>query len=104
MTEPIRRNASLADVVEHLGLAPRTLAALREVGLFEEERIDSNAAEELRIAHLLIEELGLNAAGVHVTLHMRRRMLALESRVNRLARVLDERRDGGRPLRRGDPS
>ena len=96
MTRRSRKSTPLVEVIEHLGLAPRTLDLLRDEGLFEDERVDPEAAEELRLAHVLIEQLGVNAAGVHVTLHMRRRMLALESRVNRLARVLESRRNGDR--------
>ena len=96
MTKPPRKSTPLAEGIEHLGLTPRTLAALRDEGLFEEDRVDPDAAEELRLAHVLIEQLGVNAAGVHVTLHMRRRMIALETRVSRLTRVLETRRNGDR--------
>ena len=92
MTKSRRQSTPLSEVIEHLGLTPRTLALLRAEGLFEEERVDPDVAEELRLAHLLIEQLGVNAAGVHVTLQMRRRMIALETRVNRLTRALDARR------------
>jgi len=89
MTRRRSQRTPLSDVIEHLGLAPRTLAALRDEGLFEEERLDPDSAEELRLAHVLIEQLGVNAAGVHVTLQMRRRMIALEFRVARLARIVE---------------
>ena len=91
MTKIRRQSSALEEIIEHLGLAPHTLAALREEGLFEEDWLDAESAEQLRLAHVLIEELGVNAAGVHVTLHMRRRMRALESRLTTLVRVLDAR-------------
>lgn len=96
MTKRSRKSTPLTEVIEHLGLSPRTLAALRDEGLFEDDRVDPDVAEELRLAHVLIEQLGVNAAGVHVTLHMRRRMIALESRVTRLTRVLETVRDDDR--------
>lgn len=40
-------------------------------------------AEDLRLAKVLVEELGVNAAGIEVALHLRRRLLALEHRARR---------------------
>ena len=39
------------------------------------------------MAALLVEELGVNPAGVEVALHLRRRLLVLQSR---LAQVMEE--------------
>jgi hypothetical protein len=67
------------------------LDELRREGLFEEEWIEPERAEELRVATSLMRELGVNPAGVDVALHMRRRMLVLEARMRRsLERILDE--------------
>ena len=72
------------EVLVYLGVDTKTLDVLRSEGLFEAEDIDADQAEELRVATVLIEELGVNAAGVEVALQLRRRLLALEHR----ARVL----------------
>jgi hypothetical protein len=65
---------------------------LQQEGLFEQEELDPAEADELRLAHLLMEELGVNAAGVEVALHLRRRLLALEERARELALALDPER------------
>lgn len=84
------------EVIEYLGLSgSRVLEELRAEGLFEEEWVEPDAAEELRVAAALIRELGVNAAGVEVVLQMRRRLLHLEglmgSSLRRLLSELDER-------------
>jgi hypothetical protein len=87
----MRRN-SVVEVLRFLGLEGSTLLAdLRSEGLFEDEWLDAERAEELRVAASLIGELGVNPAGVDVALHMRRRMLALEARTQHsLERLLQE--------------
>jgi hypothetical protein len=49
-------------------------------------RLAPEEADELRLAKLLMEELGVNAEGVDVALHLRRRLFALELRARALAR------------------
>ncbi len=64
---------------------------LQREGLFEGEELEPPEAEELRVAVLLMRDLGVNAAGVDVALHLRRRLLALEARVHdALEELLDE--------------
>ncbi len=86
------RDTSVSEVLRFLGLDGSTLLdELREEGLFEEEWLDAERAEELRVAAALIRELGVNPAGVDVALHMRRRMLVLEARMqSSLRRLLEE--------------
>jgi hypothetical protein len=80
------------EVLRFLGLERATLLdELRREGLFEEDWLDAEHAEELRVAASLMRDLGVNPAGVDVALHMRRRMLALEARMQQsLRRLLDE--------------
>ncbi len=85
------RRIEIREVLVHLGGDEGLLERLRGEGLFESDFLDSREAEELRIAALMIEELGVNPEGVHVALHLRRRLLALEARVTALADTL--RRD-----------
>lgn len=85
MTRIRRTRIRIREVTEHLGTDPATLSRLRDEGLFEADDIDSDEADDLRIATLLVEELGVNAAGVQVALHLRRRLVALESRITALA-------------------
>ncbi|MCH7708463.1 MAG: hypothetical protein IH884_08220 [Myxococcales bacterium] len=77
------------EVLRFLGLEESPiLEQLRREGLFEEEWLEGDATEELRVAASLIRELGVNPAGVEVVLHMRRRMLALEDMMERSLRKL----------------
>ena len=87
--------ARVEEVLRYLGLeGSGTLEQLRREGLFEDEWLEPDDAEELRVAASLIRELGVNPAGVEVVLHMRRRMLALEDLMGRsLRRLLSELED-----------
>jgi hypothetical protein len=68
------------EVLRFLGVDRGFLEALRREGLFEEEELGPEDAEELRIATSLVQDLGVNPAGVEVVLHLRRRLFVLESR------------------------
>jgi hypothetical protein len=80
------------EVLRFLGIEDHgLLEELRREGLFEEDALEPEAAEELRVAVSLVQELGVNPAGVGVVLHLRRRLLVLETRTREsLRRVLDE--------------
>ena len=88
------RRVRIEEVLVYLGVSDRGafLERLRTEGLFEAEEVEPEEAEDLRLAHLLMEELGVNAAGVDVALHLRRRLLALEDRARVLADALEELR------------
>ncbi len=81
------------EVLEFLGLDDsKLLQELRREGLFEEDLLAPEAAEDLRVAACLMRDLGVNPAGVEVVLHLRRRLTVLERRVNEtLKRLLEER-------------
>jgi hypothetical protein len=79
------------EVLEFLGLGDSSiLEELRNEGLFEEDWLEPDMAEELRVAASLVHDLGVNPAGVEVVLHMRRRLLALEDMMERSLRLLLE--------------
>jgi len=88
------RRIRTEEVLVYLGVADRHafLARLRAEGLFEGEEIEPEEAEDLRLAKVLIEELGVNAAGVEVVLHLRKRLFALEDRARALADALESTR------------
>ena len=78
------------EVIVYLGVEERSfLERLREEGLFEGDELEPEEAEELRLAKILMEELDVNAAGVEVVLHLRRRLFALEARTRALADALE---------------
>ena len=82
---------STRDVLRFLGMEDEELLELlRGEGLFLGEELDPFEADELRVAALLVRELGVNAAGVEVALHLRRRLLCLEGRMRRVLEELAE--------------
>ena len=83
----------IEEVLRYLGLENSDLLSkLRGEGLFEQDEIEADEAEELRVAVCLVQELGVNPAGVEVVLRMRRRLIVLEERTEgSLRRILDER-------------
>jgi len=89
------RRVRVREVLVWLGVE-RTdlLEQLRDEGLFEDEEIEPDQAEELRLAALLVRELGVNPAGVEVALHLRRRLLALEARTRELLEAVSSKAEG----------
>jgi hypothetical protein len=82
----------IQEVLRFLGIEDSAiLDELRREGLFEEDTVEPDTAEELRVAASLMRELGVNPAGVEVVLQLRRRLLVLEERTEEsLRRLLDE--------------
>jgi hypothetical protein len=72
------------------------LEALRNEGLFLEDEIEPEVAEDLRVAASLMRELGVNPAGVDVALHLRRRLACLEDRMRELLEHLADEAERGR--------
>ena len=85
--------ARIEEVIRYLGrVDPELIASLREEGLFAEDEVSSEEAEELRVAIVLMRDMGVNAAGVEVILRMRHRLMTLQSRTEEaLHLLLDER-------------
>lgn len=85
-------SARAREILDFLGQESESLLAeLRDEGLFEADELSPPEADELRLAALLMRELGVNPAGVDVALHLRRRMLCLEDRMRAvLLRLLTE--------------
>ena len=87
------RRILVRDVLAFLGVERSDLLeALRAEGLFVADELPPEQAEELRVAAVLMEDLGVNAAGVEVVLHLRRRLGRLEQRsADALRRALEGR-------------
>jgi hypothetical protein len=87
----VTRRWRIDEVLAVLGIEDRELVAvLRSEGLFTSDELEPFEADELRVAALLMRELGVNAAGVDVALHLRRRLLVLQSRLHRALADLEE--------------
>lgn len=85
-----RHRIRTEEVLIYLGVGERHfIEQLRSEGLFESDELEPDQAEDLRVAKMLIEEFGVNAAGVDVALHLRRRLMALERRALLLAEALE---------------
>jgi hypothetical protein len=86
------KRVAVREVLKYLGVDDTDLLEqLRNEGLFEEDHLEADTVEELRVATCLVHELGVNAAGVGVVLHMRRRLLVLQGRMSdTVKRLLDE--------------
>ncbi len=85
---------TVKEVLRLLGIDdPQVIDELRREGLFEEDFLGPQGADELRVAVTLVRELGVKPAGVEVILHMRRRMLGFrqltEQSLRRLLAELD---------------
>jgi hypothetical protein len=81
----------IEEVLRFLGVDdPELIPQLRSEGLFERDELEPYEAEELRVAALLVEELGVNPAGVEVALHLRRRLLVLQTRLTQVMEQLAE--------------
>jgi hypothetical protein len=87
----VTRRWRIEEVLAVLGIDDRDIVAvLRSEGLFTSDELEPFEADELRVAALLMRELGVNAAGVDVALHLRRRLLVLQSRLHRALAELEE--------------
>jgi len=84
------RRIRVVEVLRWLELEDgRLLEELRSEGLFVEDELEPDRAEELRVAATLVRELGVNAAGVDVALQLRRRLACLEARMRELLERLE---------------
>ena len=87
------QRARVEDVLRHLGLEDWDLLdSLREEGLFPDDEISTTEAEELRVAIVLMRDMGVNAAGVEVILHLRSRLLVLQTAAGETLRQLRRER------------
>ena len=83
------RRARIEKILDELGLGDRELLEnLRDEGLFPDDEISSSEAEDLRVAIVLMREMGVNAAGVEVILRLRSRLVTLQSRTEEALRLL----------------
>ena len=67
---------------------------VRTVILRRQKLYPLDQVDRVRVAHLLIEEMGVNLEGAEVALHMREQMIAMQRQFNELLRRL------GRELKR----
>jgi len=56
----------------------------RKLKVYSREQV-----ERVRVAHLLIQEMGVNLEGAEVALHMREQMIAMQRQFNELLHLLE---------------
>lgn len=91
-----------------VGMHAQTLRQYERIGLVEPKRTRGNIrmyspadVARLRTVQRLINDLGVNLAGVEVILRMRAKLQAMEEEMERLRRELQRERDRRLPATRG---
>ena len=91
-----------------VGMHAQTLRQYERIGLVEPKRTRGNIrmyspadVARLRTVQRLINDLGVNLAGVEVILRMRAKLQAMEEEMERLRRELQRERDRRLPMTRG---
>jgi hypothetical protein len=77
----------------------RLLEQLREAGFLptDDTAIADEHCEVARVAHTLVHELDVNWAGVEVALHLRSRLIAVETQMAELIVFVKQRSRGQAP-------
>jgi|ERR671925_43539 MerR family transcriptional regulator/heat shock protein HspR len=89
-----RKYLRVTEVVEICGVDAEFVARLeREKLIFptfrQKQKLYSlDQVDRVRVARLLIEEMGVNLEGAEVALHMREQMIAMQRQFNELLRLL----------------
>jgi MerR family transcriptional regulator, heat shock protein HspR len=89
-----RRYLRITEVIEICGVDEKFVGDLererivepvirRNLKFYTPEQVD-----RVRVARLLIEEMGVNMEGAEVALHMREQMIAMQRQFNELLRLL----------------
>ena len=103
--EPLYRISVAARLI---GVHAQTLRAYEREGLVEPARSSGGVRlysdadiDRLHLVRRLIDELGVNLAGVDIILGLRRRIEALDNEISRLQDELQRERDRHLPVPRG---
>jgi MerR family transcriptional regulator/heat shock protein HspR len=93
-----RKFFRITEVAEMCGVDPEFVVRLEEEQVIEPV-VRSNAkyyprdqVERVRIARLLMHEMGVNLEGAEVALHMREQMIAMQRQFNEILRRLAQSR------------
>ncbi len=89
-----RKYLRISEVVEICGVDVKFVARLEEEQLIQpvlrrrRKFYPLEQADRVRVAHILIHEMGVNLEGVEVALHMREQMIAAQRQFERILRSL----------------
>jgi DNA-binding transcriptional MerR regulator len=91
-----RKYLRIAEVIEICGVDKEFVRRLEEEQLISpvvrhrQKVYPPEQVERVRVAHLLIEEMGVNLEGAEVALHMREQMIAMQRQFGELLRRLGQ--------------
>ncbi len=95
-----RKYLRITEVVESCGVNEEFVIRLEKEKVIypiirrSEKFYPLDQVDRVRVAHLLIEEMGVNMEGAEVALHTREQMIAMQRQFNKILRLL------GRELKR----
>jgi DNA-binding transcriptional MerR regulator len=90
------RYLRITEVIEICGVDEKFVLRLEEESLIapvvrdSEKLYPPELLDRIRVAHLLIEEMGVNLEGAEVALNMREQMIAMQRQFNALLRRLSQ--------------
>ena len=90
------RYLRITEVIEICGVDEKFVLRLEEESLIAPVVRDSEKLyplellDRIRVAHLLIEEMGVNLEGAEVALNMREQMIAMQRQFNKVLRRLGQ--------------
>jgi MerR family transcriptional regulator/heat shock protein HspR len=90
-----RKYFRLADIVETCDVSAEFIRALEQENLIKAVRrrrlkfYPLDQVDRVRVAHILVGEMGVNLAGVEVALHMREQIISMRRELADVLRRLD---------------
>ena len=91
-----RKYLRITEVIKICGVDEQFIADLERESLIrptvrQKQKVYSpDQVDRVRVARLLIEEMGVNLEGAEVALHMREQMIAMQQQFNELLRLLGQ--------------
>jgi MerR family transcriptional regulator/heat shock protein HspR len=89
-----RRYLPITEVTKICGVGARFVLRLEQEKIItpifrrSQKFYSLDQVDRVRVARLLIEEMGVNLAGAEVALHMRAQMIAMQRQFNQVLRLL----------------
>lgn len=89
-----RKYLRIAEIVEICGVDEEFIQELEQEALIrpvirrKRKLYSLDQVDRVRVARLLVEEMGVNMAGAEVALHMREQMIAMQRQFDQLLRLI----------------
>jgi MerR family transcriptional regulator/heat shock protein HspR len=94
-----RKYLRVTEVIKICGVEPKFLDSLERASMIRpvmrqrRKLYPPDQVDRVRVAHVLIDELGVNLEGAEVVLHMRSQMIAMQQQFKTLLRRLEQNRN-----------